>query len=444
MAYLFVPLGAQLAGPVPDHAQLAGREGNKHAHDVELDEPGDVGVEGHDQHQGAQAQGDDAVAERQPVTARAHLAGQVTVLGQDRAKHRETVEGGVGGENQNQPGCRHHNVERDAAAAEDGFRQLADHRMLDVLLAHGNAVAGELAGGILGHMDLGQVGHGQDAADHRRGNDAKQQQGGCGVGALGLAEGGDAVADGLDAGQCGSTGGEGPQQQERPGQAHQAAVHSGLGNQAEVRGRGLAEVAGEELDQSGEAHADHRRHENVGGHGEHRAGFPDAAQVNQDQHRNPDHGNGGLRSVQCGDRGDQVGGGRGHGDRHGEHVIDQQCRGYGQARGLAQVGAGNLVVTAAGRVGVHVLPVGGDHREQHDDHRQSDPGGDGDGGDAGQCQGQQDFVRCIGSRGQCVRGKNGKRNPLGKKGVREPFVAVGTPDQNAFERIEECEHEVLR
>ena len=60
---------------------------------------------------------------------------------------------------------------------------------------------------------------------------------------------------------------------------------------------------------------------------------------------------------------------RGRRDRHGdgEHVVDQQRAGHGQAGGRAEVDGGDLVVAAAGRVGVHVLPVGRDHHEH--DHR---------------------------------------------------------------------------
>ena len=49
-------------------------------------------------------QGDDAVAVGQPVAPGVQLAGQVAVPGQDRAQHREAVEGGVGGQEQDQHG----------------------------------------------------------------------------------------------------------------------------------------------------------------------------------------------------------------------------------------------------------------------------------------------------------------------------------------------------
>ena len=76
----------------------------------------------------------------------------------------------------------------------------------------------------------------------------------------------------------------------------------------------------------------------------------------QEQHC--DHGRGHLVPVQrtgCADGGVL----RGRRDRHrdGEDVVDHQRAGHRQAGGRAEVHGGDLVVTAAGRVGVHVLPV---------------------------------------------------------------------------------------
>ena len=64
----------------------------------------------------------------------------------------------------------------------------------------------------------------------------------------------------------------------------------------------------------------------------------------------------------------QVGHARGHRHRHGQRVVDHQRAGHGHADPRPEVGGGDLVVAAAGRVGVHVLPVGGDH----DQHQQAD------------------------------------------------------------------------
>ena len=94
----------QQPGPVPDHADLAERERHEHTDDVELDQRGDLGPERDDEGDRRERQKQDAVGERQPVTTGVQLAGQVPVLGQNRSQHREPVEGGVGGQHQDQRG----------------------------------------------------------------------------------------------------------------------------------------------------------------------------------------------------------------------------------------------------------------------------------------------------------------------------------------------------
>ena len=59
--------------------------------------------------------------------------------------------------------------------------------------------------------------------------------------------------------------------------------------------------------------------------------------------------------------------------RHREHVVDQQRAGHRQPEPRAEVDRGHLVVAAAGRVGVHVLPVAGDHGQHHHDDGERDP-----------------------------------------------------------------------
>ena len=64
------------------------------------------------------------------------------------------------------------------------------------------------------------------------------------------------------------------------------------------------------------------------------------------------------------------------GDRHGdrEDVVDEQGARHGEAGLGPEVGVGDLVVTAAARVRVDVLPVRGDHGEHQHDDRDRDPG----------------------------------------------------------------------
>ena len=137
-----VLLGLQVPGPVPDHAELAEVERDEDADDVELDQPGGLGVEDQDQDDRHHRQEDDAVAVGQPVAARAQRARGVAVLGQDRAEHREAVERGVGGQHQDDPGHGDHEVEAGREVVEDRPRDLGDDRVLVVVGRHGVAVDG--------------------------------------------------------------------------------------------------------------------------------------------------------------------------------------------------------------------------------------------------------------------------------------------------------------
>ena len=85
-AHRRVALGAQVAGPVADHAELAEVEGDEDADDVELDELGRLGVEDPDQQDRHGREEDDAVAVGETVAARAERAGRQPVLGEDRAR----------------------------------------------------------------------------------------------------------------------------------------------------------------------------------------------------------------------------------------------------------------------------------------------------------------------------------------------------------------------
>ena len=54
---------------MPDHARLAEREREEDAEDVELDQPGDLGVEGDDQQRSDGREQHDPVGEDEPVAA---------------------------------------------------------------------------------------------------------------------------------------------------------------------------------------------------------------------------------------------------------------------------------------------------------------------------------------------------------------------------------------
>ncbi len=71
-----VLLDRQVAVPVPHHAGLAEREGDEDTDDVQLDEPGDAGVEDDDEGPRRAREQDDAVGEGEPVAPGVQLPGR--------------------------------------------------------------------------------------------------------------------------------------------------------------------------------------------------------------------------------------------------------------------------------------------------------------------------------------------------------------------------------
>ena len=219
-----VGLGLQVPGPVPDHPQLAEVERHEDADDVELDQPGGLGVERDDQDDREASQHDDAVAVGQPIAARAQRPRHEPVAGQDRAEHREPVERGVGGQDQDDPRHRDHEVVARRKVVEDRLGQLGHHRRLVVPWRHRLAVRSAQSVDVVDVLQAHLVGQHDDAQQHRDRDRAEQQQRRGGVRALRLAEGRHAVGDRLDAGQRGATGRERARQQEDQGEPGEAAV----------------------------------------------------------------------------------------------------------------------------------------------------------------------------------------------------------------------------
>ena len=209
----------------------------------------------------------------------------------------------------------------------------------------------------------------------------------------------------------------------------------------QVRARGAHRVA--EQQHAGEPPDHHRPdgdHERVDRDREGRARLPDAAQVDRgeqgDRHDGEEH-------LVLGDERDQRADvRRRRRDRHrdGQRVVDQQGAGHGQAGVAPEVDRRDLVVTPTRRVGVHVLPVARDHREQHDDDREPDPRRERVRRHPGHRQREEDLLRCIGHRRHGVRGEDRKRDPLRQQGVGEPVAALRAPDQDALHRDGELGH----
>jgi len=133
---------------VPDHPRLTDGERGEHPDHVQLDEPGYLGVEHHDQTPGEQGQHHHPVGEHQPVAAVAELPGQEPVVAEDRREERETLVGGVGGEDQDQRG-EHLEQPEPQPATEHRPPHLGEHRAVEV-------------DGLVGDPDPGEPGQGGD------------------------------------------------------------------------------------------------------------------------------------------------------------------------------------------------------------------------------------------------------------------------------------------
>ncbi len=206
-----------------------------------------------------------------------------------------------------------------------------------------------------------------------------------------------------------------------------------LGAHLEIRGFRFQFVAHhEDLDESPRQHDDHADHEGVGGDGEGGARLADTAQVQRGQQQDRRHREPHLVLGDERHRRADVGHRRGHRHRHGQHIIHQQRAGHRQAGCRPEVGGHHLVVTTAGRVGVHVLAVAGDHDEHDGGHRQPDPGRKGIRRQPGHRQHQEDLLGCVGGGRQRIGGEHRQRYPLRQQRVTELVAAErSTEDQPA-------------
>ena len=434
-AFLRVVLGAQQPGPVPDHADLAERERHEHAHDVELDEGGYLSPESHHEGDRGQGQEHDAVGERQPVTAGMQLMREVAVLRQNRAEHREAVERGIGRQHQDQGGDAGDQIEARGEIVKDRIRQLGHQRLLPIPLGS----ADELLGGALGQLHTG-LDRQHDHAQEERNRDSAQQ-GKCGgrVAGLGLAEGRHAVADRLDTGECRTPRRERPGHQEHQRKTQHVTV---LGMQFEARRLSLQIVAHhEDLDETPDQHDEHTDHEGVGGDREGCARFADTAQVDRgQQHDRGDR----ERHLVLGDerhRRTDIGHRRGHRDRDRQRVVHQERAGHRQPSGVSEVGGDHLVVAAAGRVGVHILAVGGHHHQHDQRDGHADPGRHGDRGQARDRQNQEDLLRRVGHRRQCIGGEYRQGDGLRQQGVAQLVAAERLSQEKPPRHLRKLGHE---
>ncbi len=79
---------------------------------------GDVRLEQHQQHPGGEREDDHAVRVDEAVAAGAERLGRVVVLGENRAEQRETVESGIGREQEHEGSRGLHDEEQHRVVAE--------------------------------------------------------------------------------------------------------------------------------------------------------------------------------------------------------------------------------------------------------------------------------------------------------------------------------------
>ena len=126
--------------------------------------------------------------------------------------------------------------------------------------------------------------------------------------------------------------------------------------QPEAKAR-LAEAAGQLPDEAPQTHADDREHEGIDRDGEGAAGLAHPAEVHRRKDDDERHGDDDLVAADARDETGGIGHTGGDRDGDGEHVVDEQGTGDGQARLGAKVDGGHLIVASPGGVGVHILPV---------------------------------------------------------------------------------------
>jgi hypothetical protein len=89
---------------------------------------------------------------------------------------------------------------------------------------------------------------------------------------------------------------------------------------------------------------------------------------------------------------------------------------------------------------VHVLPVGRDDDHHHERDREPDLPGERVGGEAGHPEHEEDLVRGVGDRGECVTGEDREGDPLGEQGLAEAVAAHRAAQQQALERVRRVGH----
>ena len=201
------------------------------------------------------------------------------------------------------------------------------------------------------------------------------------------------------------------------------ASWSGSGMSCELCTLGQAQAPRHCLDDADDAHPHDAEDERIHRDGEGLAGLANPAQVHRREEDDETDGDLDLVTAQGRDGGGGVLDAGRDGDRDREDVVDEQGAGDGEAGLRTEVDRGHLVVAAAARVGVDVLPV----RRDDDDHDEDDgerdlPGVGDDEGAAGQAQHEEDLVGRIRHGRERVAGEDREGETLREERVAEPVA----------------------
>ena len=327
---------------------------------------------------------DDAAGEGQPLAAELERARQEAVLGQDARQAREVGERRVRGEHEQHGRRDLDEVVEGRARADERPRDLAHHGLLLGWVREDAELRGEEA---------------QAQEDQRKGR-AHEHQHAAGVARLRLLERGNAVRDGLRAGQR-----DGPRRE--CAQDEQDAQRLGG---LELPARRAPCRSASCSSRSGTGRSPGRRTSR-------RGRCTSGALKMIPLSRMPRRLTAAMRMTSATPiddaRIEQLGHDRGQrgdagGDRHGngQDVVGQQSRGRGQAGERAQVVGRDDVRATAVRIGADRLPIA-DHDDREDDddrdrdrHRQRQRTG------AGQRQDAHDLFARVGGRRDVVRGEH--------------------------------------
>ncbi len=251
--------GPRCSAPVRDHAGLRHGEGQECAHGKERNETVRDTAESDEKNCGNCGEHANAFRIDEPASTVGERDRQKAIFGHGAADGRETGEGSVGGENQQQQDRDYRKIIKPAAAHNS-----AEHHGQDALVIAAIRVGCDQ---FVGFDEIG------DSGKHDRERTDDKGQRAAGVFHIGIAERAHAVADRFDAGERGTTAGEGLHQQ--PGaRGGDRPVKCGRWSKS----YGMAATCNR-LDDADADTGKHAGQEQIGGRHENGSGFANTAQI---------------------------------------------------------------------------------------------------------------------------------------------------------------------